>query len=285
LIEESQNQRESSKGGRIEDRSFIRICRTCEMKIHRLLLCCLSLCLCAQGQARAGTLIASVGDRVPDCELIDQNGRVCHLHQFKGQALAFTFIFTRCPLVAYCPRMTERFLEVQRELAADHAAADWRLLSLSFDPEHDTPAQLSAYATAHHIETDRWTLATGAAGVVRAFGAAFGLTAEMEEGLLNHNLRTVVVDRRRIQLQDVEAAARPQEGGCVAAVLAGGHRDATRCRGELREGARRGDRVADDGVIDMDEEFSSGDTEPPAHVNCRCAVAPVVIEEPTREEE
>ena len=165
------------------------------MKLRRLLLSSLTLCLWAQGQARGGPPVAAVGDCVPDCELTDQDGKICHIRQFKGQALAFTFIFTRCPLVAYCPRMTERFLEVRHELAADQAATDWHLLSLSFDPEHDTPAQLCAYAKARHIETTGWTFATGAEGVVRTFGATFGLTAVMEEGLLNHNLRTVVVDR------------------------------------------------------------------------------------------
>ena len=157
---------------------------------------CLFLCLWAGVQARAETKNLSVGDAAPDCEFIDQDGKVLSLHQFRGQALAITFIFTRCPLPAYCPRMTNNFRAVQQELASDKTtAADWHLLSLSFDPEHDTPEQLSAYSKTSRAEPSSWTFATAKEGVVKAFGSAFGLTAPLEDGLFNHNLRTVVLDR------------------------------------------------------------------------------------------
>ena len=152
--------------------------------------CCLALCL----SARAELGLLAVGDAVPDCALINEEGKAFHLREFKGQALALTFIFTRCAQPAFCPRMTERFQEAQRELAKAFPTGGWHLLSLSFDPDHDAPAQLSAYARAHAADPGRWTFATARAQGVRDFGALFGLTAFMEEGLLNHNLRTVVVD-------------------------------------------------------------------------------------------
>lgn len=157
------------------------------MICRRLVLSCLLLPLWARADL-------TVGEKVPDCELTDQDGRVFHLSDFKGQVLALTFIFTRCPLAAYCPRMSTQFHEAQEELAKDKSAGPWHLVSLSFDPEHDQPPQLKAYAQVYHAEPAHWTMATGKPGIVKDFGARFGLTAVMEEGLLNHNLRTVVVD-------------------------------------------------------------------------------------------
>lgn len=136
----------------------------------------------------------SAGDKVPDCELLDQYGRSFHLDEFKGQVLALTFIFTRCPLPSYCPRLSAQFREAQDELSKDKTAGPWHLISLSFDDEHDHPPQLKAYADVYHADPAHWTMGTGKPDVVRRFGSLFGLTAVMEEGLLNHNLRTVVVD-------------------------------------------------------------------------------------------
>jgi protein SCO1/2 len=152
------------------------------------LLPCLVLCSML---ALAEAAVLSTGDSVPDCELTDQNGRPLRLSQFKGQALALTFIFTRCPLADYCPRMTAHFAAVQRAMGGDK---NWHLLSLSFDPEYDTPEKLLAYARAHGADTSRWTFATAKPDVVKGLGAWFGLEARMKDGLIDHNLRTVVID-------------------------------------------------------------------------------------------
>lgn len=139
----------------------------------------------------AQTSVLNTGDTVPDCEFVDQNGKAVHLSQFKGKALAITFIFTRCPLADYCPRMTGRFAESQRGLVAEK---NWHLLSLSFDPAYDTPEKLLAYAKIHNADLTHWTFATAAGNAVRDFGALFGLTSGFKNGLLDHNLRTVVID-------------------------------------------------------------------------------------------
>lgn len=152
----------------------------------RLLLFLLLPALLLAQPARLGT-----GDAVPDCAFISQDGEAFQLSRFKGRAVAVTFIFTRCPLPDYCPRLSARFAEAQRLLMAEKG---WHLLSLSFDPAHDTPEQLRAYARGQGADSACWTFATAQPGVVRAFGALFGLTAEEKAGLLDHNLRTVVID-------------------------------------------------------------------------------------------
>src|SRR5208283_5456070 len=85
------------------------------------------------------------GDAVPDFKLRNQDGRPIHLGQFRGKTLLVTFIYTRCPLPNFCPRVTRYFAVVDKQLAADAALyAKTHLVCVSFDPEHDTPERLRA---------------------------------------------------------------------------------------------------------------------------------------------
>jgi protein SCO1/2 len=136
------------------------------------------------------------GAPLPDCTLTNQDGRAIRLADFRGQALAFTFIFTRCPFPVYCPRMSGNFSSVQRELLASAPATNWHLVSISFDPDFDTPATLRSYGQAFGRDPAHWSFATGAVGNIRHFGAGFGLMfRKTEAGSIDHNVRTVVVDR------------------------------------------------------------------------------------------
>ncbi len=170
------------------------------MIVQRYLVFQALLAVLLLGTTRAEVPLLAVGDEVPDCELVNEQGKTFHLRDYRGQAVALTFIFTRCPLASYCPLMSSHFLVAQRELTKEAGDKKWHLLSLSFDPEHDTPDKLQAYAKAHSADASRWTFATGKGDAVIHFGASFGLTARFEEGLLNHNLRTVVIDAKgRVQ--------------------------------------------------------------------------------------
>lgn len=133
------------------------------------------------------------GTPLPDCALTDARGQALRLRDFRGRALAFTFIFTRCPLPDYCPLMNRHLNAVQAALTTGEAA-NWQLLSLSFDPDYDTPARLAAYAAPYQPDPAHWTFATGRAAEVRALGTVFGLAFSNSGTPLEHNLRTVVVD-------------------------------------------------------------------------------------------
>jgi len=86
------------------------------------------------------------GDVVPDFRFVNQDGRAIHLHQFRGKPLLITFIYTRCPLPDFCPRMNENFVRVQTLLNNQAAVLkNVELLSISFDPDYDTPAVLKHY--------------------------------------------------------------------------------------------------------------------------------------------
>ncbi len=94
--------------------------------------------------------VPAPGDAVPDFRFINQNGRQISLRQFRGKALLSPFIYTRCPLSDYCPRMSRNFAEIDKALRADKDLyAGTHLLSLSFDPVYDTPAVLRSYGEAY----------------------------------------------------------------------------------------------------------------------------------------
>jgi protein SCO1/2 len=139
------------------------------------------------------------GDRVPDYRLTNELGQAVTLSQFKGQALAITFIFTRCPLPTFCPRMSGNFAEARKQLKSlPHAPTNWHFLTISFDPEFDTPQVLRAYAKQCRIGSDGWDFLTGELIDITALGEQVGLTfwrpEPNEPANISHNVRTLVVD-------------------------------------------------------------------------------------------
>src|ERR1035441_10024878 len=81
-----------------------------------------------------------------DFKLINQNGKRISLHQYRGQTLLLTLIYTRCPFPDFCPRVSHEFAAIDGQVRADPARyGRTHLLSISFDPAHDTPKVLRAY--------------------------------------------------------------------------------------------------------------------------------------------
>jgi protein SCO1/2 len=134
------------------------------------------------------------GAQLPDTELIDEAGDHFRLSDLRGKALAFTFIFTRCPLPDFCPRLSMHFADVRKDLAASGPAAKWRLLSISIDPAYDTPERLRDYAEQYGADRTGWIFATGEPDAIRRLASASGLIVSGEAPSLNHNLRTIVLD-------------------------------------------------------------------------------------------
>jgi protein SCO1/2 len=141
----------------------------------------------------------AAGEEVPDFSLVNQDGRRVSLAGYRGRALALTFIYTRCPLPDFCPLMSENFAAVNRELAKDPALASRaRLLSVTVDPEYDTPKVLRSYGASHTGEYagerfERWQLATGEPAEVRRLAEHFGLSYTREGDQIIHSLRTAVI--------------------------------------------------------------------------------------------
>jgi protein SCO1 len=139
--------------------------------------------------------VLNPGDPMPDYSFTNQFGKLFSTRDFKGQALAIEFLFTRCPLPTFCPFLANSFGATQKQLLAlPNAPTNWHLLTISFDPEFDTPAILKTYAERHQYNPAHWTFATGALIDITAIGDQFGLTFWREDGSISHNLRAVVID-------------------------------------------------------------------------------------------
>jgi len=145
----------------------------------------------------------NVGDLMPDYHFTNQLSQAVSLSQFRGQALAITFIFTRCPFPLFCPLVSRNFEEVQKKLLTQaNAPTNWHLLTISFDPEYDTPPRLKGYAKQYNADPAHWSFLTGALIDITAIAEQCGLLFWREgDGVnISHNLRTAVVDAQgRVQ--------------------------------------------------------------------------------------
>ncbi len=136
-----------------------------------------------------------VGDQMPDFTLTNEFGNAITLSQYRGQALALTFIFTRCPFPEFCPRMSNQFQAAARRLAAQSGGpTNWHLLSISFDPENDSPEVLKRYAEFHQYDPSHWNFATSSTSNVMKLAKLCDLTVQRDGPSFTHNLRTVVLD-------------------------------------------------------------------------------------------
>lgn len=137
------------------------------------------------------------GKALPDAPLVDHNGRARNLSEWRGQPFAVTFTYTRCPIPEFCPRIDRQFAAVQRAIAADPALRGRaKLVTISFDPDHDTPPVMKKHAASLGANDAIWTFMTGARSEVEIFAARFGVavTRNGETAAdIVHNLRTIVV--------------------------------------------------------------------------------------------
>ena len=157
----------------------------------------------AQPDAPRGTWApADPGTPAPELTLVDQDRRTFTLARYRGAPLLVTFAYTRCPLPEYCPLVMQRFAALERATSADARLSGVRLLTVTLDPEHDTPARLREYGLHNGVGAGasgdrfaRWQLATGKPVEVKRLAAFFGLDYYAEEsGQVIHSLRTGLID-------------------------------------------------------------------------------------------
>jgi protein SCO1/2 len=146
------------------------------------------------------------GDLAPDTALVDQTGGSVSLADWSGSAAAVTFIYVRCPLPQFCPLLDRRFADVQRLITEDAMLRERaHLLSVSFDPEADTPPRLEEHARKLRANPAIWRFATAPREVVDRFAATFGVNVIREpDSTITHNMRTVVIgpDRRVVSIYE-----------------------------------------------------------------------------------
>ncbi len=130
-----------------------------------------------------------------DYKFTNELGQAISLSQFRGQALAITFFFTRCPIPEFCPRLSRNFEEAAQKIRVmPEAPTNWHFLSVSFDSEFDTPAVLRAYAERYHYDPDHWSFLTGPADKITELARLSDVTVERQGDFFNHNFRTLIID-------------------------------------------------------------------------------------------
>ena len=144
------------------------------------------------------------GDEIPDFGLVNQDGKRVRMSQYKGKAIALTFVYTRCPQPDQCTLMSTNFAAIDRQLQSQpDVYAKTHLLTISFDPDYDTPKVMRSYGASHSgrysDETfQHWEFLTGSKDEVKGIAQFFGLryfhdTESTDEQVI-HSLRTAVID-------------------------------------------------------------------------------------------
>lgn len=136
----------------------------------------------------------------PDKSLLDYKftnelGQAVSFNDFRGQALAVTFFYTRCPLPDYCPRLSKNFEEASQKLEGmANAPTNWHFISVSFDPRSDTPQILKNYGLSYGYDPAHWSFFTGPQDKIAALARGSGVKYETADGTINHNFRTLIID-------------------------------------------------------------------------------------------
>jgi protein SCO1/2 len=135
------------------------------------------------------------GEKVPDFAMTLQDGNRVQLSELRGKVVVLTFIYTRCPLPDFCPLMDRKFSSLaQRASSSPDRAKYIRLISLSFDPEHDTPDVLRKHAEMRGALPPLWSYAVASHEELAKIAAPLGLLYGPGKDDIAHNLCTAVID-------------------------------------------------------------------------------------------
>ena len=143
------------------------------------------------------SMIRSVGDSLPPFALYDQDGAILTTDYFDGSVTVLNFIFTRCSIAEMCPASTMRMKKLQR-LAKQTKINHVKFLSVTLDPEFDSPGVLKSYARAYDLDEDNFRLATAAKATIDDLTRQFGIFRKKEDQLpLDHTMRTMIINSKR----------------------------------------------------------------------------------------
>ena len=140
----------------------------------------------------------AAGERVPNLPLINQDGKTIHLDDFEGKAVLLTFIYTRCPMPNFCPRLSSQFARIHDNLEkTPEAYAKTHLLTVSFDPKYDTAPVLRRYGLAY-LDNDasgfaQWDFASAGPSDLRKLADAFGLVYFEQGNQIAHSMDIVLI--------------------------------------------------------------------------------------------
>jgi protein SCO1/2 len=147
--------------------------------------------------------VLAAGDTVPDFRLTNQMNRPVSLSEMRGKVVAINFIYTSCPLPNFCLRIANNFSVLQKRFKAQ-LGRDLILMTVTFDPVHDTPEVLARYASQWDADPATWHFLTGPGPDVQRVCRLFGVDFFADDGLMNHSLRTAIIDRQGALVANIE---------------------------------------------------------------------------------
>ena len=133
------------------------------------------------------------GDYIPNFGMIDQHGDFVQIRELRGKAFVLNFIFTRCRVATMCPASTTRMAELQ-EIAREDGMENLHFVTITFDPEYDSPGILRQYAEGYGLEDENFHLLTATQELVDDLLRQFGILTMEEDGTINHTMATLLVD-------------------------------------------------------------------------------------------
>lgn len=129
----------------------------------------------------------------PDFTLIDQDENPVQLSSLRGKVVLLDFIYTSCP--GPCPLLSRKFSQFQKTLG-ERVGKEVVLLSVTVDPQHDTPAVLKEYARRYQADTAGWKFLTGSTQAIVTVAYQYGADYYGEPGKeINHLVATYVIDQ------------------------------------------------------------------------------------------
>jgi protein SCO1/2 len=132
----------------------------------------------------------------PAFTLTAQDERRLALADLRGKVVVLTFIYTAC--ADTCPLLTAKMATLQGRLGADFGTRVF-FVSVTVDPERDTPAVLKGYGAAHGARFDGWAFLTGTPAEIRDVGKRYGIfSKKTARGDVDHTFLTSVIDPRGV---------------------------------------------------------------------------------------
>lgn len=134
------------------------------------------------------------GDYVPNFSMIDQHGNFLQIRELRGKSFVLNFIFTRCKVATMCPAATKRMAELQ-EMAREAGLENLHFVTVTFDPEFDSPGILRAYGDNYGLEHENFHLLTATEKLTDDLLRLFGILTIEEDGTINHTMATLLIDK------------------------------------------------------------------------------------------
>lgn len=135
------------------------------------------------------------GDYIPNFAMIDQDGNFLQIRELQGKSFVLNFIFTRCTVPKMCPASTTRMSDLQKA-AKEAELENLHFVTITFDPEFDSPGILRQYAKGYGIDLENFHLLTGTSQLVQDLLRQFGILTIEEDGTINHTMATLLVDNK-----------------------------------------------------------------------------------------